>query len=151
MTGAKHREGVTQGDGALSTYLDKERDTAWYRIYIQWNPSVVCTCTHPMGGHLCSSGLTPSPPFMHTRALQISSLVGERDSGLRLSLANMGMCQSSYWASWMAFDVLLTFATALLLVLFGKAEGGGGGDEEREGGGGGGGRVGGGGGARDAF
>jgi hypothetical protein len=32
----------------------------------------------------------------------------------------MGMSQSAYWCSWMAFDVLLTFATAVLLVLFGE-------------------------------
>lgn len=32
----------------------------------------------------------------------------------------MGMSQGAYWVSWMAFDVVLTFATALLLVLFGE-------------------------------
>jgi len=59
----------------------------------------------------------PSSPF----SAQISSLVGERDAGLRLSLSNMGMSQAAYWTSWMAFDTLLTLATAVLLVLFGKA------------------------------
>jgi hypothetical protein len=47
-------------------------------------------------------------------------LVCERDAGLRLSLSNMGMSQSAYWTSWMAFDVCLTAATALLLVVAGE-------------------------------
>jgi hypothetical protein len=50
----------------------------------------------------------------------MSSLVGERDAGLRLALANMGLRQSAYWVSWMMFDAAMALATALLMVLFGE-------------------------------
>lgn len=74
----------------------------------------------------CILLLTPPPtllpPLHPLPCLQISSLVSERDAGLRLSLSNMGMTQSAYWVSWMAFDTLLTFATALLLVLCGECD-----------------------------
>jgi hypothetical protein len=52
---------------------------------------------------------------------QISCLVGEAESGLRLALKTMGMRDSSYWTSWMAFDGLMAFATALLLTVSGAA------------------------------
>jgi hypothetical protein len=53
-------------------------------------------------------------------ALQISGLVGEAESGLRLGLKTMGMRDSSYWTSWMAFDGLMAFTTALLLTVSGR-------------------------------
>jgi hypothetical protein len=52
---------------------------------------------------------------------QMSNLVGEKQAGLRLALRNMGMLDSAYWASWMAFDAVITLLTALLLVLFGES------------------------------
>uniref|UniRef100_A0A383W084 ABC transporter domain-containing protein n=1 Tax=Tetradesmus obliquus TaxID=3088 RepID=A0A383W084_TETOB len=52
---------------------------------------------------------------------QMSNLVSEKQAGLRLALRNMGMLDSAYWASWMAFDAVITLLTALLLVLFGMA------------------------------
>jgi hypothetical protein len=66
--------------------------------------------------------LTVGLSLLHFPVLyaQISGLVCERDSGLRLSLANMGMRQAPYWVSWMAYDMLLTFGTALLMVCFGE-------------------------------
>lgn len=45
--------------------------------------------------------------------------MSEKQAGLRLALRNMGMLDSAYWASWMAFDAVITLLTALLLVLFG--------------------------------
>jgi hypothetical protein len=50
----------------------------------------------------------------------MSNLVSEKQAGLRLALRNMGMLESAYWASWMAFDAVITLLTALLLVLFGE-------------------------------
>jgi hypothetical protein len=50
----------------------------------------------------------------------MSNLVSEKQAGLRLALCNMGMLDSAYWASWMAFDAVVTLITALLLVLFGE-------------------------------
>jgi hypothetical protein len=49
----------------------------------------------------------------------MSNLVSEKQAGLRLALRNMGMLESAYWASWMAFDAVISLLTALLLVLFG--------------------------------
>jgi hypothetical protein len=58
----------------------------------------------------------------HLWHLQISGLVGEAESGLRLALRTMGMRDSSYWTSWMAFDGLMAFFTALLLTVSGNVK-----------------------------
>ncbi|KAI8472689.1 MAG: hypothetical protein J3K34DRAFT_204610 [Monoraphidium minutum] len=50
---------------------------------------------------------------------QMTNLVSEREAGLRTALRNMGMLDSSYWASWAAFDALMALAGALLIVIFG--------------------------------
>jgi hypothetical protein len=49
----------------------------------------------------------------------MGTLVMEKQLGLRQALRNMGMKESAYWSSWMAWDALLTFLAALLLVIFG--------------------------------
>jgi len=49
--------------------------------------------------------------------------VGEREAGLRTALRNMGMGESSYWASWMAFDVLMAAVGAVLILVFGALGG----------------------------
>jgi hypothetical protein len=50
---------------------------------------------------------------------QMANLVSEREAGLRTALANVGMTDAAYWASWAAFDALMALATALLIVVFG--------------------------------
>lgn len=60
------------------------------------------------------------PQYQYLYVLQMGNLVSERDLKLRLALKNMGMLDSSYWVSWMMFDAVITFVTALLLVIFGK-------------------------------
>lgn len=37
--------------------------------------------------------------------VQISGVVGEQELGLRQMLRTMGMLDSSYWLSWMLFEV----------------------------------------------
>lgn len=37
--------------------------------------------------------------------MQISGVVGEQELGLRQMLRTMGMLDSSYWLSWMVFEV----------------------------------------------
>lgn len=37
--------------------------------------------------------------------LQISGVVGEQELGLRQMLRTMGMLDSTYWLSWMLFEV----------------------------------------------
>jgi hypothetical protein len=51
--------------------------------------------------------------------MQLSSVVGEKESGLLTSLRRMGLLQSAYWTSWAAADVLLGMATALSIVVWG--------------------------------
>ncbi|WIA44552.1 hypothetical protein OEZ86_007282 [Tetradesmus obliquus] len=50
---------------------------------------------------------------------QISGLVSEAETGLRLALRTVGMRDSAYWTSWMAFDGLMAFFGALLLTISG--------------------------------
>lgn len=52
--------------------------------------------------------------------LQMGSLVAEKELGLRQALRNMGMQESSYWASWALFDVIMSCIIALLICIFGK-------------------------------
>jgi hypothetical protein len=52
--------------------------------------------------------------------LQLGNIVGEKESGLVTSLRHMGLLQSSYWASWVAFDLLMALATALSIVMWGE-------------------------------
>lgn len=42
-------------------------------------------------------------------------LVTEKDSGLRQAMRTMGLLESSYWGSWIMFD--LTFGTILTLAI----------------------------------
>jgi hypothetical protein len=51
---------------------------------------------------------------------QLGSIVGEKESGLVTSLRHMGLLQSSYWASWIAFDLLMALATALSIIMWGE-------------------------------
>ena len=50
---------------------------------------------------------------------QMAALVGEREAGLRTALRNMGMRESAYWASWVAYDAAMALLGALLIVVFG--------------------------------
>eukprot|EP00882_Tetradesmus_deserticola_P015418 GHRQ01016428.1.p1 GENE.GHRQ01016428.1~~GHRQ01016428.1.p1 ORF type:complete len:211 (+),score=89.67 GHRQ01016428.1:306-938(+) len=65
--------------------------------------------------------LLPCHPARPAPRPQMSNLVSEKQVGLRLALRNAGMLEGAYWASWMAFDAVITLLTALLLVLFGMA------------------------------
>ena len=49
----------------------------------------------------------------------MSTLVTEKQYGLRQALRNMGMRDSSYWASWMLFDTLFALLSAVLILIFG--------------------------------
>jgi hypothetical protein len=45
----------------------------------------------------------------------MAQLVAEKDSGLRQAMRTMGLMESSYWISWITFD--LVFNTLLTLVI----------------------------------
>eukprot|EP00878_Enallax_costatus_P026229 GHUV01028120.1.p1 GENE.GHUV01028120.1~~GHUV01028120.1.p1 ORF type:complete len:192 (+),score=47.97 GHUV01028120.1:1765-2340(+) len=51
---------------------------------------------------------------------QLGAIVGEKETGLVTSLRHMGLLQSSYWLSWVLFDVLMGLATALSIVMWGE-------------------------------
>jgi hypothetical protein len=53
----------------------------------------------------------------------MAQLVAEKDSGLRQAMRTMGLMESSYWISWITFD--LVFNTLLTLVIIASGEPGG--------------------------
>jgi hypothetical protein len=53
---------------------------------------------------------------------QMTNLVAEREAGLRTALRNMGMLDSSYWASWMAFDAVMGLLGSALILAFGEEQ-----------------------------
>jgi hypothetical protein len=72
--------------------------------------------------HDDTSAHTPPPPPAPPK---MSNLVSEREAGLRTALRNMGMLDSSYWASWMAFDAVMALLGATLILVFGARRGAG--------------------------
>ncbi|KAJ1691633.1 hypothetical protein LUZ63_015788 [Rhynchospora breviuscula] len=50
---------------------------------------------------------------------QISSLVTEKELKLRQAMSMMGLYEPAYWLSWLTWEAMLTFLSALLTVLFG--------------------------------
>ncbi|KAL4859820.1 ABC transporter A family member 2 [Chlorella vulgaris] len=51
--------------------------------------------------------------------LILSSVVAERERGLRQALKTMGMLESAFWLSWMSVEVLASVVFTLLLIGFG--------------------------------
>ncbi|KAL3145133.1 hypothetical protein ABBQ38_001737 [Trebouxia sp. C0009 RCD-2024] len=49
----------------------------------------------------------------------ISGVVGEQELGLRQMLRTMGMLDSSYWLSWMVFEMVMGMLMSLLIIAFG--------------------------------
>lgn len=64
------------------------------------------------------------PPFFLAIAMfgfifQIGSLVTEKELKLRQAMAIMGLYDTAYWVSWLIWEALLAFLSALFTVLFG--------------------------------
>ncbi|KAJ6375673.1 hypothetical protein OIU77_000612 [Salix suchowensis] len=51
--------------------------------------------------------------------LQISNLVAEKELKLRQAMNMTGLYESTYWASWISWEGIITFISSLFLVLFG--------------------------------
>lgn len=64
-------------------------------------------------GHIAFSGVVLT-------WLQLGAIVGEKEAGLVTSLRHMGLLQSSYWLSWVMFDLMMGLVTALSIVMWGK-------------------------------
>jgi hypothetical protein len=50
----------------------------------------------------------------------MAQLVSEKDSGLRQAMRTMGLMESSYWGSWLVFDLTFAVILALVIVLSGE-------------------------------
>ncbi|KMZ69207.1 ABC transporter A family member 2 [Zostera marina] len=71
-----------------------------------------------------SAVATAGPTFFLAIAMfgfvfQISSLVTEKELKLRQAMSIMGLYESAYWLSWLAWEALLTLLAAIFTVLFG--------------------------------
>jgi len=53
---------------------------------------------------------------------QLAAIVSEKEQGLVTALRHMGLLQSSYWSSWVLFDLLMGLLTALSIVICGEFE-----------------------------
>lgn len=51
--------------------------------------------------------------------LQLSSIIAERERGLRQALTTSGMLDSAFWASWILIEVIIAVIFSLLLIGFG--------------------------------
>eukprot|EP01025_Chloroclados_australasicus_P050566 TRINITY_DN5830_c0_g3_i2.p1 TRINITY_DN5830_c0_g3~~TRINITY_DN5830_c0_g3_i2.p1 ORF type:complete len:1015 (-),score=90.81 TRINITY_DN5830_c0_g3_i2:310-3354(-) len=47
------------------------------------------------------------------------SLLYDKESGLKTAMVTMGMLDSSYWISWLSYELVFTFISSLLMVVFG--------------------------------
>lgn len=56
-------------------------------------------------------------PF--TSFLQMTGLIGERETKVTQSLVTVGMMRSAYWLSWMVWEIMLAFVVTLLSIAFG--------------------------------
>jgi hypothetical protein len=85
---------------------------------LAWDPTLA-RFPHPEMTTLSLTGRVISPCIfaacMFGAVTQMAQLVSEKDSGLRQAMRTMGLMDSSYWASWIVFD--LVFGTLLTLVI----------------------------------
>lgn len=51
----------------------------------------------------------------------MAQLVSEKDSGLRQAMRTMGLMESSYWGSWVVFDLVFAVLLALVIVFSGRS------------------------------
>lgn len=74
----------------------------------------------------CHAGAGRKPAWVElsqdSRApTQLSSVVMEREQGLRQALKNMGMLDSAFWLSWGFTELLAGILFSLLIIGFGAA------------------------------
>jgi hypothetical protein len=53
--------------------------------------------------------------------VQMTSVIGERESKVTQALQTMGMMRSAYWLSWISWEVMLSFLVVLIAIAFGAA------------------------------
>jgi len=92
---------------------------------LAWDPTLA-RFPHPEMTTLSLTGRVIAPCIfaacMFGAVSQMAQLVAEKDSGLRQAMRTMGLLESSYWGSWVVFDMV--FATVLTLVIIFSGESG---------------------------
>lgn len=87
-----------------------------------WNVSV-SQFAHPETGSLNIVGQVIGPfvfaANMFNFVLLLSSIVSERERGLRQALTTGGMLDSAFWLSWMTVEALISVVFSLLIIAFG--------------------------------
>eukprot|EP00899_Mesostigma_viride_P019985 jgi/Mesvir1/27989/Mv20188-RA.1 len=51
--------------------------------------------------------------------VQLSAIVAERENKLRQAMRTMGLKQSAYWLSWALWEMVLSFISSILIIIFG--------------------------------
>lgn len=103
-------------------YLNQNPSTRNTAEMLDWDVSIV-PFAHPT---ISTSSIVGQVlgPFIFAACLfsfvvQLSSMVGEKELGLRQALTGMGMKDSAYWGSWGLWELTLAFVQAHLMVIFG--------------------------------
>ena len=53
--------------------------------------------------------------------VQMTSVIGERETKVTQALQTMGMMRSAYWLSWITWETLLSFVITMITIAFGAA------------------------------
>lgn len=53
--------------------------------------------------------------------MQMTSVIGERETKVTQALETMGMMRSAYWMSWITWEILLSFFIVMIAIAFGAA------------------------------
>ncbi|KIZ04840.1 hypothetical protein MNEG_3122 [Monoraphidium neglectum] len=89
---------------------------------LAWQPALV-RYPHPEMTTLSFTGRVIAPCIfaacMFGAVTQMAQLVSEKDSGLRQAMRTMGLMESSYWGSWVVFDLAFGVLLALVIVFSG--------------------------------
>eukprot|EP00775_Hariotina_reticulata_P013231 gene13231-13362_t len=89
---------------------------------LQWAPQLL-KFPHPQLRGIGMVGYVLGPfifaACMFGMVTQLAAIVSEKEQGLVTALRHMGLLQSSYWSSWVLFDLLMGLLTALSIVIWG--------------------------------
>ena len=91
---------------------------------LQWAPALVAF-PHPNVGGIAVEAYHVGPCLfvaaMLCVTLQLVAIATEKDAGLRQAMRTMGLMDSSYWLSWLLFDLALAAVWSLVALAAGHA------------------------------
>jgi len=89
---------------------------------LEWNVSY-SQFAHPTTGSINIVGQAMGPFIfaanMFNFVLLMSSVVGEKEKGLRQAMQASGMLDSAFWCSWIFIEIIISTVFSLLLIAFG--------------------------------